>query len=283
MKMLEFDKDNNNAFLIRDDKKHDFSHHINTFPFPLLHGHLDYWEFTLVTKGSIKNVCDNETFTYGQNTIFYSTTKNVHKLLADEKSDQIQYCNIIVREERLKAILNTFSPDFYEVLLNGKKSYHFSEFRCIELERIIHRIHALDTSDIQKYESYLISALFLILQFLYFVNVDNVESENPWINILNKKMRNTEFLKYNVDRLCEVLNCSRMHLNRFIKQYYNMTPHQFLLNYKLSYAYNLLLTSDLSMKDIIETIGYDSFSSFSKNFKEKYGFTPYKFRQTYRL
>ena len=282
MKMLEFDRDNNNAFLIMDEKKHDFSHHINSFPFPILHGHLDYWEFTLVTKGSIKNVCNNETFTYTTNTLFYSTTKDIHKLITDEKSDQVQYCNIIVRESRLKEILNCFSPNFYETLLNGKKSFHFSEFRSIELDTIFHMINTLDTSDTQKYEDYICSALFLILQFLYFVNIDNTESENPWINILNKKMNNTEFLKYNVDRLCEELNCSRMHLNRFIKQYYNMTPHQFLLNYKLSYIHNLLLTSDLSIKDILEVTGYDSFSSFSKNFKEKYGCTPYKFKQTHK-
>lgn len=282
MKMMEFDRDNNNAFLIRDEKKHDFSHHINSFPFPILHGHIDYWEFTLITKGSIKNVCNNETFNYSQNTLFYSTTKDVHKLLSGDNCDQVQYCNIIVREERLKAILDCFSPKFYDVLMNGKKAFHFSEFRLIEIDKIFHRINALDTSDIQKYEDYLCSALFLILQFLYFVNIDNVESKNPWVNLLNKKMNSTEFLKYNVDRLCEELNCSRMHLNRFIKQYYNMTPHQFLLNYKLSYIHNLLLTSDLSIKDILEATGYDSFSSFSKNFKDKYGCTPYKFKQTHK-
>ena len=282
MKMLEFDKDNNNIFLLNDEKKNDFSHHINTFPFPLLHGHTDYWEFTLVTKGSIKNVCNNEIFVCTQGALFYSTTKDVHKLISHEKCDQIQYCNIIVREKRLKEILNTFGPDFYETLLNGKKLFRLSEFRIIEIDRIMHMINALDTSDTDKYENYLCSALFLILQFLHFVNIDNTESQNPWINLLNKKMNNSDFLKYNVDRLCNELNCSRMHLNRFMKQYYNMTPHQFLLNYKLSYAYNLLLISDLSMKDIIQTIGYDSFSSFTKNFKDKYGYTPHVFKQTYR-
>ena len=280
--MLEFDRDNNNAFLIKDEKKHDFSHHINTFPFPMMHGHSDYWEFTLVTKGSIKNVCNNETFIYKQNTLFYTTTKDVHKLLNNNKGDQIQYCNIVVREKRLKEILNSFSPDFYDTLLNGKKSFRFSEFRVIEIDRIIHMINALDTSDTQKYEDYLCSALFLILQFLHYANISKNDSQNPWVNLLNKKMNNADFLKYNVDRLCNELNCSRMHLNRFMKQYYNMTPHQFLLNYKLSYAYNLLLTSDLSMKDIIQTIGYDSFSSFIKNFKNKYGYTPYLFKQTHR-
>lgn len=283
MKMLEFDKDNNNVFLINDEKKHDFSHHINTFPFPLLHGHSDYWEFTLVTKGSIKNVCNNETFVCNQGTLFYSTTKDIHKLLANNKNEQIQYFNIIVREKRLKEILNCFSPDFYNTLLESKKIFRFSEFRFLEVERIIHMINTLDTSDTEKYESYLCSAVFLILQFLHSINIDNTESQNPWINLLNKKMNSADFLRYNVDRLCNELNCSRMHLNRFMKQYYNMTPHQFLLNYKLSYAYNLLLTSDISLKDIIQTIGYDSFSSFAKNFKEKYGYTPYAFRQTHRV
>ena len=133
-------------------------------------------------------------------------------------------------------------------------------------------------------ENYLMDKQYFKCRYLLnFENIEQNESENPWVNILNKKMQNMSFLSYNVEQLCNDLKCSRMHLNRFMKQHFNVTPHQFLLNYKLSYAHNCLLSTDMSIKQIFETIGYDSFSSFSKNFKEKYGETPYKFKQNHKI
>lgn len=32
-----------------------FTYHINTFDYPILHGHKDIWEFTLMTNGAIEN------------------------------------------------------------------------------------------------------------------------------------------------------------------------------------------------------------------------------------
>ena len=51
---------------------------------------------------------------------------------------------------------------------------------------------------------------------------------------------------------------------------------------KLKYAEALLITSDMSLSEIVEVIGYSSLSSFIENFKEKYQLTPSKFRRTKR-
>ena len=34
----------------------DFTYHVNDFDYPHFHTHSDYWEFTVVTSGAVKNV-----------------------------------------------------------------------------------------------------------------------------------------------------------------------------------------------------------------------------------
>ena len=57
--MYKFGFESDNATSKRVEKfidKISFSYHINTFDFPTIHGHADYWEFTLLTDGKLVNV-----------------------------------------------------------------------------------------------------------------------------------------------------------------------------------------------------------------------------------
>ena len=57
--MYKFSFESDNATSKRVEKfidKISFSYHINTFDFPTIHGHADYWEFTLLTDGKLVNV-----------------------------------------------------------------------------------------------------------------------------------------------------------------------------------------------------------------------------------
>lgn len=59
---------------------------------------------------------------------------------------------------------------------------------------------------------------------------------------------------------------------------YNSTINQFVHNYRLQLAKELVLDTDLSMSEIVTMLGLTSKSYFSKIFKEKYGITPSKYR-----
>ena len=83
---------------------------------------------------------------------------------------------------------------------------------------------------------------------------------------------------YTVKDLCEKLNYSRMQLNRLFNMYLNMSPHEYLIDYKLSYAQNLLRNSDLKLVDIAMATGYATLAQFNTNFKKKFGLTPKEYR-----
>lgn len=83
-----------------------------------------------------------------------------------------------------------------------------------------------------------------------------------------------EFLLYTIDDLCRDLHYSRVQLYRLFKTNYNITPHEYLLSHKLSYANSLLFSTDLSTMDIASKVGFSNLSQFNVDFKKEFGLTP---------
>ena len=54
----------------------------------------------------------------------------------------------------------------------------------------------------------------------------------------------------------------------------------YLSSIRLSYACRLLAETDISVTDIAEDVGFESQSTFFRTFKNHYGITPLKYRQT---
>jgi AraC family transcriptional regulator of arabinose operon len=57
-----------------------------------------------------------------------------------------------------------------------------------------------------------------------------------------------------------------------------MSPQQYLMQYKLKKARELLMDTDLPIQDIAMQVGYDNPLTFSKIFKNYYGESPRMYR-----
>lgn len=69
-------------------------------------------------------------------------------------------------------------------------------------------------------------------------------------------------------------------LSRFIKKQSGQTFQQLLVQKRLSQAAYLLLNTKVPVEDIIAAVGYDNSSYFHRIFKEQFGVTPKKYRET---
>lgn len=112
-----------------------------------------------------------------------------------------------------------------------------------------------------------------------YIDYDKQSEQPEWVQKLNKEMKKTDFLSYNVADLCTILHYSRMQLSRIFHNKFNTTPHKFLIDYKLRYAQNLLITTDMKVIDIAEFVGFTNLASFNTYFKNAYGITPGRFRK----
>lgn len=284
MKNLTFTIDIDQYSIEHLDEIH-LKYHINTFDFPMLHSHKDYWEFTILTEGSIYNLLNGKKEVYQENTLFFSTTTDTH-CLKKAATGKIRYINIAVKEGYLLKLLNLLSPTFAQNLINGPRAFPIPADTIYKIEELLYKVNLLKTKQLKTRNDLLNAALLLIIQHLFSSKIsildENLSDNFMWTQNLLDIMQNPNFPSYTVKDLCEKLGYSRMQLNRLFKIHFNKTPHEYLTDYKLRYAKSLLRSTDMKILDIAMATGYSTLSQFQLNFKKNFGITPGQYRKNSR-
>ncbi len=86
----------------------------------------------------------------------------------------------------------------------------------------------------------------------------------------------------NIDYLAKDLGFSRASFYRKIKGLMDMTPIDFLRNFRLKKAAEMIQEGSFSLSDISDKTGFSSYSYFSKSFKKHYGMTPKKYQTSFK-
>ena len=95
------------------------------------------------------------------------------------------------------------------------------------------------------------------------------------LNLIHQAPEST----WSIEKLCRQVGISRtLFINRF-KDAVGLTPMKYVKHWRLLKAKELLKSTDLSLVQIGEQIGFDSETSFHRAFKQEYDLTPGKFRK----
>lgn len=108
--------------------------------------------------------------------------------------------------------------------------------------------------------------------------LDNPRLENALRAMLDAPEKN-----HRVEDLAELAFMSRSSFTEHFTKTFGQPPHDFLTNYRLRRAAQLLTTSELPVKNVADKVGYQSRSSFSRAFKTMYGQDPASYRKTTAL
>lgn len=82
-----------------------------------------------------------------------------------------------------------------------------------------------------------------------------------------------------LEDLAQLCHMSVYHFIRTFKRYLNVTPHEYLLSYRLNQAKQMLHTSSRSIESIAVECGFNSASHFARAFKASTQITPTQFRK----
>lgn len=74
----------------------------------------------------------------------------------------------------------------------------------------------------------------------------------------------------------------RSYLSILFKQATDLTPGQYIRNFRITKARHLLESSMLPIEKVAQQCGYDHANSFTRIFKQTYGMTPRKYRRQVR-
>ncbi|MEK6287878.1 MAG: AraC family transcriptional regulator [Acidobacteriota bacterium] len=94
-----------------------------------------------------------------------------------------------------------------------------------------------------------------------------------------------DFMNTNLHRsiplteLAGVANLSRSHLSYLFKCQTKLPPGEYLIRLKMETARQLLVTSLLSIKQIMAQVGYDHRSNFVRHFRRYFDLAPSEYRE----
>ncbi len=86
-----------------------------------------------------------------------------------------------------------------------------------------------------------------------------------------------------LEKLAREAAYSPYHFTRIFKQKTGLTPHQYVSSLKLQKAKDLLIHTDLTIRDISMEIGQQSLGTFTSRFTEQVGMSPSQFRKSRSL
>lgn len=126
------------------------------------------------------------------------------------------------------------------------------------------------------------------------ISAEKIEYENIFYKLLialkngSKKVSDAEIIrKYLLDNykedvdLDKIAKTSALSKNQVIntfKNRYNVTPYQFLLDFRLQKACEMILATDTPIREVCFSSGFTDYTAFYKAFKHKYDVSPAEYR-----
>ncbi len=98
--------------------------------------------------------------------------------------------------------------------------------------------------------------------------------------LLNVIEENMEDINLDVEFLCKQMHISRTKLYQKIKSVSDQSVGEFIRTVRLKKAIHLMTHEDVSIGDVVDRIGMQSNSNFSRAFKKEYGKSPMQFMQS---
>jgi len=125
----------------------------------------------------------------------------------------------------------------------------------------------------------LIREKYLTHNFMVEVSTSNMSRDDEFIvNLRTLLENNLSESDFNVKKLSTDLNISTTHLYRKLKTLTGLSPVEFIRMFKLQKACELLANSNLSIKEIGYSLGFNNLSYFVKCFREQFNVTPSAYR-----
>ena len=154
-------------------------------------------------------------------------------------------------------------------LMQAVRRRRVLERRVEELQMKLMEEEKRDTDDEEKGEAQTSKS-----QEIALTKLDEVP-DNVFVAHVDQLItRNIAKSEFTACTIAQVLALSRAQLDRRIKRLTGKTPSAYLLDRRMTYARELLLTTKIPIAEIAVACGFEDTSYFTRVFKQHYGTTP---------
>ena len=191
----------------------------------------------------------------------------------------------------LKMSLNTlhkmFAPESDHAPIfnpeNANRKFYEEREISTDIIAILHQLREVKLTD-NALRLYYQAKSIEILSLFFSKNKTDLET-CPFLNDehIVRKIKNAKTLLIQnyahpdtLPAIAKQVGLNDFQLKLGFKEIYGNTPYQFLLDYKLELARQMLINHKLQVNEVADKIGYTNVSHFITAFKRKYGMTPKK-------
>ena len=86
--------------------------------------------------------------------------------------------------------------------------------------------------------------------------------------------------KISIGQLAKICSMSESHFRKIFAEHMNMKPLEFVHFIRMQKACEMMETTSKSMDEIAYSIGFESVSSFNRNFQKMFSITPYQYKKS---
>ncbi|MCC0629667.1 helix-turn-helix domain-containing protein [Clostridioides sp. ES-S-0108-01] len=262
--------------------------HTRFIQFPK-HKH-NYIEFNYVYKGKLVQTIDEYRINLKQGELIFLNQHVIHEIEASDEEDII--INFIIKPEFFNYIISLLENDNSIVnflMTTLYTNYDMGEYLYFkvsdkkEIQDIIENIviELYEPSVISKVKIKLLVGLLLVELVKNSEDVENhaVDNYEKMIIIEVLKYVDRDYKKGSLTEVASNLKQSDYKISKLVKKHLGYTFKDLVQEKRLSKACELLLSTNLSIAEIIESVGYENLTYFYKIFKNRYGFTPKEYKE----
>lgn len=183
---------------------------------------------------------------------------------------------IQTRGKHQKGTVESDCPNYFYIHFLG--TFHenghlplFGTFDIPKMQALTENLEKLGLNSLQtEYEQY----FYAILSALYYEGRTNSDAENIRAYLIQHYME-----KISVKDLEATVFLTQNQIIKIFKTQYGITPHKYLMKYRLDKACELLLSTSRSVNTIAVSVGFEEYTSFFRAFRNEYNTTPIEFRK----
>lgn len=267
------------------------------FPFQLFHDNLDHFdkgfvnwhkqtqlEISYVEKGSVKVCLLKEEHVITANHAFIILPGKLHSIQPVDH-EPAEYFTLIFDPCLLTGFTGSFfEQKFYSPVINSSNGYaqilNIPKFQNVFEDLLWIKCNCDACNNDYLTIQRKLQDIWMTLFSSIFQNCPNsiLDAQDKRILQMITYLRNNYGEKFSLTNMAEQLHVSRGECCRFFKKMMGMTISDYLLEYRLGKATELLNTNNMAITEIAHLVGFHSVSDFSAKFKKKTGYTPSEYR-----
>lgn len=238
-------------------------------------GQRDHYLIHYIISGKGTYTVDRQTYEVHAGEAFLAVPETLISYRADQK-DPWNYCWVGFNGIDARTILN------HSLFRNQKQSPVIPVDFGNEIEQSIHRMWDIRGLDFGT-RIRMTGELYHLLSLFVTKAEHSSYADRYFSRAVDYIRKNYSSYTLSIEELSDVLGINRSYLYSIFRDNCGMSPKNYLTQFRMQQAKNLLVDTDLSIKSISYSVGYEDNMYFSKVFKGTTGLTPSRYRTLHRM